>query len=84
MQFKKQYEVDNKQYNESNQVYMCIKITKELKQTYERELGLDLSSQIDYDMFVKILMTMGYIDFQRNLETGQILPKMNVKELQLV
>jgi hypothetical protein len=63
---------------------MCIKITKELKQTYERELGLDLSSQIDYDMFVKILMTMGYIDFQRNLETGQIVPKMNAKELQLV
>ena len=58
---------------------MCIRITKELKTTYESDVKIDLGKKIAYPVFVKILSLLGYLNSYKN-EMGQIETKMTDKE----
>ena len=62
---------------------MCIRITKELKTTYESDVKIDLGKKIAYPVFVKILSLLGYLNSYKN-EMGQIETKMTDREEQLV
>ena len=55
---------------------MCIRITKELKATYEKDLGIDLGFKIGFDLFLRILMVMGYVNQMVDQATGETVPKM--------
>ena len=52
--------------------------------TYEQVLGLDLGHQIDFPLFVRILMIMGYVNSKVDAESGEVVPKMSQKEEDLV
>jgi len=51
----------NKKYSETNEVFMCIRITKELKQVYENEMKIDLSKKIAFEIFGTTLIKLGYL-----------------------
>ena len=55
----------NRKYSETNEVFMCIRITKELKQVYEGEMSIDLSQKITYATFVLILAKLGYLNLEQ-------------------
>jgi hypothetical protein len=70
-------------YSEANQVFMCIRITRELKQIYEQEIKIELGVHIGFPIFVKILTIMGYLNNPLNT-TDHSIPHMSSKEEQLV
>ena len=41
---------------------MCIRITKELKDVYEKVMKIDLCKKIDYVTFLRTLINLGYLD----------------------
>jgi len=43
---KEKFEGSNVKYSENNQVFLCIRITKELKKTYEMDIRIDLGKKI--------------------------------------
>jgi len=43
---KEKFEGANVKYSENNQVFLCIRITKELKSTYEMDVRIDLGKKI--------------------------------------
>lgn len=55
-------EARGKQYSETNEVFMCIRITKELKQCYERDLQIDLGKKLTYGGFIETLARLGYLN----------------------
>ena len=49
-------------YSEANEVFMCIRITKELKQIYDSVLRIDLNKKVSYPLFLLILFHLGYLE----------------------
>lgn len=43
---------------------MCQRITKELKDVYENVMNINLARKIDYQIFVSILVHLGYLDYK--------------------
>ena len=76
---KEKFESATQKYSENNQVFLCIRITKELKTSYETDVKIDLGKKIAYPVFVKILSLLGYLNSFKN-EEGQIETKMIDKE----
>jgi|694.fasta_scaffold96035_2 hypothetical protein len=70
-------------YNENNSVFMCIRITRELKMIYEQEIKIPLTVKIAFPVFVKILTIMGYINSSFNTKE-YMTPAMSAKEEQLL
>ena len=54
-------------------MFMCIRITKELKDVYEKVMKINLGYKVQYPTFVSILVALGYIDRQPNSMTGMLL-----------
>ena len=56
-------------------MFMCIRITKELKHVYESDFRIDLSKKIFYPTFCAILAKLGYLDQTKeiNLQSRQLL-----------
>ena len=61
---------NSKKYSENNEVFNCIRITKELKDVYENVLNIDLGQKITYLTFYDILATMGYLNKPRDISKG--------------
>ena len=80
---KEKFEAATQKYSENNQVFLCIRITKELKTTYESDVKIDLGKKIAYPVFVKILSLLGYLNSYKD-DMGQIETRMTDKEEQLV
>lgn len=76
---KEKYQTATQKYSENNQVFLCIRITKELKTSYETDVKIDLGKKIAYPVFVKILSLLGYLNQYRN-EEGRIETKSTEKE----
>lgn len=85
-QLKEQSESVEQKYSESNQVFMCIRITRELKQIYEKEIKIELNMKIGFTIFVKILTIMGYLSSNKvRFNTKDFMaPTMSSKEEMLV
>lgn len=75
-------EAGQNKYSEANQVFMCIRITRELKTVYEQQVRLGLSDKIGFPVFVKILTLLGYLN--SNVSSNYMLPTMSQKEESLV
>ena len=80
---KEKFESATQKYSENNQVFLCIRITKELKTSYESDVRIDLSKKIAYPVFIKILALLGYLNSYK-LENGELETKMTDREEQLV
>ena len=65
---------------------MCIRITRELKQIYEKEIKIELNMKIGFTIFVKILTIMGYLSSNKvRFNTKDFMaPTMSSKEEMLV
>ena len=80
---KEKFESATQKYSENNQVFLCIRITKELKTSYESDVRIDLSKKIAYPVFIKILALLGYLNSYK-LENGELETKITNREKQLV
>ena len=80
---KEKFESATQKYSENNQVFLCIRITKELKTSYESDVRIDLSKKIAYPVFIKILALLGYLNSYK-LENGELETKITNREENLV
>ena len=80
---KEKFESANQKYSENNQVFLCIRITKELKTTYEMDVRIDLGKKIAFPIFVRVLSLLGYLNSFRN-DHGEMETKMTDSEEKLV
>lgn len=69
-------------YSEANHVFLCIRITRELKEVYEYVINISLTDKIGFPLFVKILALLGYLN--STVTSNLIMPSMSPKEEQLV
>ena len=76
---KEKFESATQKYSENNQVFLCIRITKELKTSYESDVKIDLSKKIAYPVFIKILALLGYLNSYK-FDHGEPETKMTEKE----